>query len=35
MDKEIHRVNTAKEAVELALKLAREAKPEEPVEFRK
>ncbi|MFA5114293.1 MAG: TIGR00725 family protein [Candidatus Margulisiibacteriota bacterium] len=36
MDKEVHRVNTAKEAVVLALKLAREAKPlEEPSEFRK
>jgi uncharacterized protein (TIGR00725 family) len=36
MDKEIHRVNTAKEAVALALKLARESKPlEEPVEFNK
>jgi hypothetical protein len=35
MDKEVHRVNTAKEAVALALKLAREAKPEEPSEFKK
>ncbi len=36
MDQSIHRVNTAKEAVALALKLAREAKPlEEPVEFKK
>ncbi|MBN3032628.1 MAG: TIGR00725 family protein [Candidatus Saganbacteria bacterium] len=35
MDREIHRVNTPKEAVALALKLAREARPEEPTEFRK
>lgn len=36
MDNAIHRVNTAKEAVTLALKLAREARPlEEPVEFNK
>ncbi len=36
MDQAIHRVNTAKEAIALALKLAREAKPlEEPVEFKK
>jgi len=34
MDKEIHRVNTAKEAVALAMKLAREAKPIEPPEFK-
>lgn len=36
MDKGVLRVNTPKEAVALALKLAREAKPlEEPAEFRK
>lgn len=35
MDKEVHRVNTAKEAVALAMKLAREAKPIEPPEFQK
>ena len=34
LDKQVHRVNTAKEAVVLALKLAREARPEEPREFR-
>jgi predicted Rossmann-fold nucleotide-binding protein len=36
MVKDVHRVNTAKEAVVLALKLAREAKPlAEPSEFNK
>ncbi|MDD5593900.1 MAG: TIGR00725 family protein [Candidatus Margulisbacteria bacterium] len=35
MDKEVHRVNTAKEAVVIAMKLAREAKPIEPPEFQK
>jgi len=36
MVQDIHRVHTAKEAVALALRLAREAKPlEEPVEFKK
>ncbi|MFA4844440.1 MAG: TIGR00725 family protein [Candidatus Margulisiibacteriota bacterium] len=36
MDKEVRRANTAAEAVVLAMKLAREARPpEEPVEFRK
>lgn len=35
MDREVHRVNTAKEAVALAMKLAREAKPIEPPEFQK
>jgi len=35
MDQKVHRVNTAKQAVETALKLAREAKtPEETREFR-
>ncbi|MBU0630181.1 MAG: TIGR00725 family protein [Candidatus Margulisbacteria bacterium] len=34
LDKQVHRVNTAKDAVVLAMKLAREAKPEEPREFR-
>ena len=36
MDQAVRRANTPKEAVELAMKLAREAKPpEEPIEFRK
>jgi len=35
MDKAVHRANTPKEAVALALKLAREAKPQEPSEFQK
>jgi uncharacterized protein (TIGR00725 family) len=35
MDKAVHHVNTPKEAVALALKLARESKPEEPSEFKK
>jgi uncharacterized protein (TIGR00725 family) len=35
MVQEVHRVTTPKEAVALAFKLAREARPEEPREFRK